>query len=129
MWVDFGVKKIFVMTIPWGDISTAYTTTGIPDIETYTGIAPNVYKLLKFQFLFNWLLRTSFMRNRQLRKIKRQPAGPSDEKRSKSKGLVWGQVKNAAGQTAIGQINRTRWVYIDRTFQPDHCQKNTGRKF
>jgi len=33
MWIDFGIKKIFVMTIPWGDISTAYHTTGIPDIE------------------------------------------------------------------------------------------------
>jgi short subunit dehydrogenase-like uncharacterized protein len=26
MTVDFGVKKLFVMSIPWGDISTAYTT-------------------------------------------------------------------------------------------------------
>jgi short subunit dehydrogenase-like uncharacterized protein len=40
MWVDFGRKKLFVMSIPWGDISTAYFTTGIPDIETYTGISP-----------------------------------------------------------------------------------------
>ncbi len=64
MMVDFGVKEIFVMSIPWGDISTAYTTTGIPNIETYTGVSPKTYKMLKYQSLFNWLLRTSFMRNR-----------------------------------------------------------------
>ncbi|HVG42502.1 MAG TPA: saccharopine dehydrogenase NADP-binding domain-containing protein, partial [Chitinophagaceae bacterium] len=40
MWVNFGAKRLFVMSIPWGDISTAYTTTGIQNIETYTGIKP-----------------------------------------------------------------------------------------
>src|ERR1051326_976746 len=34
MWVDFGRKKLFVMTIPWGDVATAYYSTGIPDIES-----------------------------------------------------------------------------------------------
>ncbi len=97
MWVDFGLKKLFVMSIPWGDISTAYTTTGIPNIRTYTGISKKVYRLLKFQFLFNWLLRTSFMRKRQINKIKNQPAGPSASKRANSKGLVWGEVRNATG--------------------------------
>jgi short subunit dehydrogenase-like uncharacterized protein len=104
MWVDFGLKNLFVMTIPWGDISTAYTTTGIPNIETYTGVAPKTYKLLKFQVLFNWLLRTSFMRNKQKKKINNNPAGPSDEKRSKSKGLVWGEVKNANGEIAQARL-------------------------
>jgi short subunit dehydrogenase-like uncharacterized protein len=104
MWVDFGIKKLFVMTIPWGDISTAYTTTGIPNIETYTGVAPKTYKLLKFQVLFNWLLRTNFMRNKQKKKIKNNPAGPSFEKRSKSKGLVWGEVKNANGEIAQARL-------------------------
>ena len=104
MWVDFGLKKLFVMTIPWGDISTAYTTTGIPNIETYTGASPKTFRMLKFQALYNWLLRTSFMRNKAIKKINSKPAGPSDEKRAKSKGLVWGEVKNAKGQTAQARL-------------------------
>ena len=104
MWVDFGIKKLFVMTIPWGDISTAYTTTGIPNIETYTGASTKTFKLLKFQVLFNWLLRTSFMRNQLKKKINSKPAGPSDEKRAKSIGLVWGEVKNAKGQIAQARL-------------------------
>lgn len=98
MWVDFGLKKLFVMSIPWGDISTAYTTTGIPNIITYTGSSPKTFRLLKFQFLYNWLLRTNFMRNKAKKKINNKAAGPSDERRAKSKGLVWGEVKNATGQ-------------------------------
>ena len=104
MWVDFGLKKLFVMTIPWGDISAAYTTTGIPNIETYTGASPKTFKRLKFQVLYNWLLRTSFMRNRAIKKINSKPAGPSDERRAKSKGLVWGEVRNASGQTAQARL-------------------------
>lgn len=104
MWVDFGLKKLFVMSIPWGDISTAYTTTGIPNIVTYTGTSPKTFKLLKFQFLYNWLLRTNFMRNKAKKKISNKAAGPSDEKRAKSKGLVWGEVKNANGQSAQARL-------------------------
>jgi len=105
MWVNFGAKKLFVMTIPWGDVSTAYTTTGIPNIETYTGMAPKVYKVLKLQGAFNWLLRTEFVRNIIRKKIKAKPAGPSDEQRKNSSSLVWGEVSNAAGKTITAAIS------------------------
>ena len=52
-WIDFGLFKQFAMTIPWGDISTAYTTTGIPNIETYAGASKIAFYLMKLQFLFN----------------------------------------------------------------------------
>jgi short subunit dehydrogenase-like uncharacterized protein len=105
MWVEFGENKLFVMTIPWGDVSTAFTTTGIPNIETYTGMAPKVYRLLKLQWAFNWLLRTEFARNIIRRKIKAKPAGPSDEQRKNSSSLVWGEVSNAANNKVTAAIS------------------------
>ena len=105
IWVNFGGKKIFVMTIPWGDVSTAYTTTGITNIETYTGIAPKVYRALKFQLAFNWLLRTGLVRNIIKKKIKAMPSGPSDEQRQKSSSLVWGEVNNASGSVLTACIS------------------------
>lgn len=105
MWVNFGERKLFVMTIPWGDVSTGFTTTGIPNIETYTGMAPKVYRVLKFQWAFNWLLRTNFIRNIIRKRIKAKPAGPSDEQRKKSRSLVWGQVSNSAGNTLTAAIS------------------------
>ncbi|MEO6613675.1 MAG: saccharopine dehydrogenase NADP-binding domain-containing protein [Chitinophagaceae bacterium] len=104
MLVDFGIKKLFVMTIPWGDISTAYSTTAIPDIESYTGMPKKIYYLLKGQFLFNWLLRTGFVRNLLKKKIDNRPAGPSDEQRNKAISLVWGEVINAAGKTSTARL-------------------------
>ena len=107
MWIDFSGngKKLFVMSIPWGDISTSYFTTGIPNIETYTGIAPKVYRMLKLQWAFNWLLRTGFVRNIIKKKINAKPAGPSDEQRKKSSSFVWGEVSNAAEEKSTASIS------------------------
>jgi len=105
MWIDFGPKKLFVMSIPWGDISTAYFTTGIPDIETYTGISKKIYSVLKLQPLFNWLLRTNFIRRYIKNKINSRPAGPNDQQRNNASSLIWGQVRNAEGKTATVRLS------------------------
>lgn len=98
MWVDFGEKKLFVMSIPWGDVSTAYFTTGIPNIQVFTSIKPGIYRMLKLQGAFNWLLRMEGIKNIIRKKIKSRPAGPSDEMRQKAKSFIWGEVRNANGQ-------------------------------
>lgn len=100
MVIDFGLKKIFVMSIPWGDVATAYYTTDIPDIESYTGMPKSAYYLLKAQSAFNWLLRTSFFRKILKKRIEKRPAGPNDEQRKKALSLIWGQATNAAGRKA-----------------------------
>jgi short subunit dehydrogenase-like uncharacterized protein len=104
-WVDFGKKRLFVMSIPWGDIATAYFTTGIPDIESYAGVSPKVYRLLKLQGLFNWILRAPFVRAFIQKKIDERAAGPTDEMRSKAESLVWGQASNSAGKTATARLS------------------------
>ena len=104
MWVDFGVKKIFVMTIPWGDVSTAFHTTSIPNIETYIGIPRGTYKLLKFQPLFNWVMRGTLFRELIKKQIDKRAPGPSDEERTKSKSLVWGEAQNAKGEKISARL-------------------------
>lgn len=105
MWLDFGGKRIFFMTIPWGDVSTAHFTTGIPNIETYTGVPPSAYRLLKLQPLFNWLLRTGAVRRLVRRKIDQGPAGPSDAQRAGATSLVWGQVSNDKGESVAARLS------------------------
>ncbi|RYF89740.1 MAG: hypothetical protein EOO03_05285 [Chitinophagaceae bacterium] len=97
-------RNIFVMSIPWGDVATAYTTTGIPNITTYTGMSPKVFYLLKAQAAFNWLLRTPFVRKMALKKIKSLPAGPSPAQRNTARSMVWGCVTNRAGAVATARL-------------------------
>jgi short subunit dehydrogenase-like uncharacterized protein len=105
MWVDFGTIRLFVMSIPWGDVSTAHFTTGIPNITTYTAAKPAVYKLLKFQRLFNWLLRTEAVKSMIRKKIKSRPAGPDDIMRSKAKSLIWGEASNEKQEMVRAQFS------------------------
>lgn len=105
MKIDFGYTEQFVMSIPWGDIATAYHTTGIPDIETYTGVSRRIYRMLRFQKLFNWLLRIKFVRNLIKKRINAREAGPSAEARQKAKSLVWGEVMNSEGKVVQARLS------------------------
>jgi len=104
MWIDANGRQRFVMSLQWGDISTAYHTTGIPNVEAYTGMKPSVYRLLKFQFLINWLLRTKFIRRLLQNKINKAPAGPTDEQRASASTVVWGKAWNTDGKEIISQL-------------------------
>lgn len=102
--VRFKSKELFVISIPWGDLYTAYYTTGIPDIETFTAMPKKIYNLMKFQGLFNWLLRTEIIRNILRKKISQAPAGPDKQMLEKGKSLIWAQVKNREGKTEEAQM-------------------------
>ncbi|MCB0637397.1 MAG: hypothetical protein KDC54_12300, partial [Lewinella sp.] len=94
----------FAMTIPWGDVSTAYYTTGIPNIETYTGISPKTYRWVKWQRYLAWFLRLSWVKAFLKRRIESGPAGPSDEQRERSQSLVWGQVTDEEGHAHTARL-------------------------
>jgi short subunit dehydrogenase-like uncharacterized protein len=96
--LPYGNKELFFMSIPWGDVSTAHFTTGIPDITTFTMVKPKFARMLKFQFLFNWLLRMEWVKNRLRKKVKAGAAGPTPEQRQKAYTYVWGEVRNAKGE-------------------------------
>jgi short subunit dehydrogenase-like uncharacterized protein len=51
------------MTIPWGDVSTAYATTGIPNIEVYIPGSPAMVARAGHAQRFKWLLGTDVVQN------------------------------------------------------------------
>lgn len=87
------------VAIPWGDVSTAYYTTGIPNITTYMGAPPSTARLLRLQRYLGWLLRQSWVKKFLKKRIDRGPAGPNEEERAQSNSVVWGEVKNEQGET------------------------------
>ncbi len=110
MWINFfsgkgkADQKIFTMTIPWGDVFTAYISTGIPNIEAYTAVSPFAYKFVEMQGLFNWILRKNVVRKFLKKKIGQRPPGLNDEKRNAATSMVWGRVTNAAGKSITARL-------------------------
>jgi short subunit dehydrogenase-like uncharacterized protein len=91
--------RMFCLSIPWGDVSTAWHTTGIPHIEAYTRMSRKVYWLLQFQPLYNWALRTRPVKKWLQSKIDARPAGPSPKQRQQARSYIWGKVWNENGQS------------------------------
>jgi len=93
--IDFGEVKKIGTTIPWGDVSTAYYSTGIPNIEVYTVIPKQNLKLLKASRYLGWLLKAKPVQEYLQKQI---PAGgPSDEERAKGKTYLWGEASDLNG--------------------------------
>jgi short subunit dehydrogenase-like uncharacterized protein len=93
--IDFGDVTKLGVTIPWGDVATAYYSTGIPNIEVYTVVPAKQLKLIKLSRYLGWLLATARIQQRLQKQI---PAGgPSDEERSQGKTLLWGEASDPNG--------------------------------
>ena len=93
--IDFGEFKKTGVTIPWGDVSTAFYSTGIPNIEVYTIVPETQLRLLKLSRYIGWLLATSPIQNILQKQI---PAGgPTDEEREKGKTFLWGEASDDQG--------------------------------
>lgn len=104
MVVPFMAKDIYCMAIPWGDVSTAYHTTGIPNIETFTRVKPQTHRMVKMQGAFNWLLKSPWVKNYMRKQVDKRPAGPTAERRAKASSHIWGKVWNARGQEAQARL-------------------------
>ncbi len=93
--IDFGEFKKTGVTIPWGDVSTAFYSTGIPNIEVYT-IVPNAQlKLLKLSRYLGWLLKTKAIQTYLQKKIPQ--GGPNEAERAKGKTYFWGEASDEQG--------------------------------
>ena len=89
-----GVVKTGV-TIPWGDIATAWYSTGIPNIEVYTVVPPQNLRMLKISRYLGWFLATGFAQKYLQANIPH--GGPSDAERAKGRTLMWGEATDDEG--------------------------------
>ncbi|MEZ5485809.1 MAG: hypothetical protein R3F01_11705, partial [Lysobacteraceae bacterium] len=80
------------VTIPWGDVYTAYVSTGIPDIEVYMAVPPSTVKRLRWLRWFRPFLGLGPIQSWLKAKVRKQGAGPSEKKREKTRTHVWGEV-------------------------------------
>ena len=100
MEIDLPVGRRTVMTIAWGDIATAYRTTGIPNIRTFTGTpARTVRRLRRLRPLLPVAGWKPVKRLLQLW-VRQTVRGPDLAARTSGRTWIWGSVRNAQGETA-----------------------------
>ena len=94
---EFNGEQRFAMTIPWGDVYTAYLSTGIPNIEVYMGVPRKTAERVRKMNFFRPLLGLGIVQNWLKRQVEKRGAGPSEEKRRTTGATIWGEVRNASG--------------------------------
>ena len=106
--VRFADRERSVMAIPWGDIVTAYKTTGIPNITTYmafprnlTAAAHDTWRLQEaIAPLTRAILGEAPVKRAIVRLIEARIAGPDEKAREKGGSQVWAKVSDASGRSA-----------------------------
>lgn len=102
--IDFGSGKVRCLNIPWGDVSTAWYSTGIPDIEVYATASKAMITASKLSHYINWLLKTKWLRNFLSWIVDRRSAGPAPARIDSTKSVLWGKVFDESGNERSGLI-------------------------
>ena len=126
--IDFGdgVVKTGV-TIPWGDVATAFYSTGIPNIEVFTVIPPSNLKIMKLSRYLGWLLATGPIQKYLQSKI---PAGgPSDEERARGKTLLWGEASDLNGNSVQSRMQTPEGYTLTALAALNIAEKITSGNF
>lgn len=102
--IDFGAGEKLAMTIPWGDVSTAWHTTGIQDIEVYIPASPRLVARLKRTNWVRPLLGLGPVQSWLKGRVGKSVRGPREEQRARTPTFVWGEADNGMGQVVTGRI-------------------------
>ncbi len=96
--VPFRDRERNAVSIPWGDVATAYHSTGIPNIVVYTAMSRHQIRALRIVRLLAPLARLGAVRRLVMRRIERGAPGPNAEARRTGSAQLWGRACDAAGE-------------------------------
>ncbi len=102
--IDYGNGAVESMTISWGDVASAYYSTGIGNIEVYAAVPDSTIRAVRMTRRFGWLLGSPPIQKLLKAAINRRPPGPSDAKRERSHSLLWGEVEDDEGRRAAARM-------------------------
>ncbi len=102
--IDFGDRSALCMSIPWGDVSTAWHSTGIPNIVVF--VAGNAQMVRGARVLRSVapLLASRPAQALLKRMNARRGSGPSASERAAAASYVWGEAVNSAGRAVSATV-------------------------
>lgn len=100
--LPMGGKQRIAMSIPWGDVSTAFVSTGIHDVTVYVPVAPRTIKRIRRLQSMRWLMSLGFMQTFMKNRITKTVKGPSAKERANTRTSLWGEVRNPGGKQVQG---------------------------
>ena len=100
--IDYGNGMQKSIRLPWGDVFTAYHSTGIPNIEVYAVFQDKVIKQMIFIEKYRSILSIPFILKILKKKAK---GGSTEEERNNTSMSVWGELSDADGNLIQARLH------------------------
>jgi short subunit dehydrogenase-like uncharacterized protein len=97
--IDFGRGPMLAMPIPWGDVATAFYTTGIPNMTVFTPISLSLLVLARLMNAFGFILRSRQVQGWLIERVGKTVKGPDAATRDASPTWLWGEAKDPSGRS------------------------------
>ncbi|MBD3344210.1 MAG: NAD(P)H-binding protein [Chitinivibrionales bacterium] len=98
--VEFPGHSATVFPITWGDLSTAYHSTGIPNIEIYAALKGKLFSMNAFVRKLVFIsLKNRFIRSRVMNYVKNHVTGPGERERREGHSHIRVWVRNEKGDS------------------------------
>jgi short subunit dehydrogenase-like uncharacterized protein len=101
--IDFGDGRKLAIAIPWGDVSTAFRSTGIANIEVYIPASPGTVRRMQRLNRWRWLAGSAPVQWWLKRRVARGAAGPDAQQRERTPVSLWGEVRDST-RTVVGRM-------------------------
>ena len=111
------------VTIPWGDVSTAYWSTKIPNIQTYLALPPGAVRSMRLMRLVSPLLAVPVVQRFVESQIDQRVDGPSAALRATARMHIWGRVTHADGRLVEGTAETPEGYRLTATAAVESAQR------
>jgi len=101
---DFGNGAEKYVGLSWGDVSTAYHSTSIGDIDVYFPYDGPIKSMTQISRHLGPLMRLGFMQKFLKKQIDKIPAGPTTNQRGNAGSIVRAEVTDKDGSVFISQL-------------------------
>ena len=102
--IDYGEGVRPSFAVSWGDVASAYYTTGIPNIEVYFAGLPSLQGMLMATRYFGRILGSGPMQTWFKMHADLLPEGPSPEERASTQIVIVAEVEDGKGQRASSRM-------------------------
>ena len=101
---DFGKGEVETVSVSWGDVATAYYTTGIPNIVVYFQLTSQTKKMIKMNRVVKWFLSLSPIQKKLKSQIEKKFKGPDEAERENAKTIIFGEAINSKGEKVVSKL-------------------------
>jgi short subunit dehydrogenase-like uncharacterized protein len=102
--IDFGRGPRTSMAMIWGDVSSAYHSTGIPNITVYWQVPKAFARGARLLAPISHLAQARPFQRIAQRLVDARIKGPDDETRARARSVIWGEVTDGAGGRKISRL-------------------------